>query len=480
MLATGDRIGDWIVDKTLGEGGMGAVFLAHNVLSAKVRAAVKVLKPHSMGDARKRFVREVELLASVQHPAVVRVLGGGEDSERGLLFMAMEFLEGEELGDRLARGPLSWQEASTLFQQLGSGLLAAHKLGVVHRDIKPQNIWICADGSGKLLDFGIAVQSGGTKLTRAGAVPGTVSYMPPEVFQGKTPDHRADIYALGIVLWEALTGKEAFPEDPTTSQKQAIVQIMGQKLQSEPLDPGDTAPVPVRELIRQATDPEPTVRLSDLEAFVQVLKSARESNSTYELPPRAPTGTPGPARSQGSGGGTKLALIGAGLLGTSVLAAGLLVLLAAIIVLGVTLSNAPSAAATTTSSAPTVAATPGNMLTGIRPNAEVPEGFPFEVPDGAQIVTGMINESGSSKTFIVSFAAPEDVTHEELVTLYTSAFEARKVSITGSRSTDANGVTDTIVGYSSKEQCVAMVAPPQPYYGPGAYVTVTWTPLKAP
>ncbi|TNE85659.1 MAG: serine/threonine protein kinase [Deltaproteobacteria bacterium] len=474
MLSEGDRIGDWIVDKTLGEGGMGAVYLAHNVLSTRVRAAVKVLKPHSLGDARKRFVREVELVASVQHPAVVRVLGGGEDTERGLLYMAMEYLEGEELKDRLERGPLTWQEAATLFEQLGSGLLAAHRMGVVHRDIKPQNIWLCADGSGKLLDFGIAVQDGGTKLTRAGAVPGTVAYMPPEVFQGQSPDHRADIYALGLVLWEALTGQEAFPEDPTTSQKQAIVQIMGQKLQSEPLDPGDTAPQEVRELVRQATEPEPTVRLSDLEAFVTVLKTARSPGDTYQLPPSTrpvTTRPPTPPPPKG-GGGRGVALVGAGLLGGGVLMAALAVVIIAAAGVIFAVSRAPSATPVTIA-AP--APGPATMVS-YRPKADVPDGFPFDVPKDANIITGMINESAGSKTYVVSYAAGSSLDHEELVAKYTKAFEKRDLNMTNSRSTDANGVTDTVVGWSTKEQCVAVIAPPMAMFGKGPYVTLTFTP----
>lgn len=475
MLDVGDRIGDWIVDRTLGEGGMGAVYLAHNVLSSKVRAAVKVLKPHELGDAKKRFVREVELVASVQHPAVVRVLGGGEDTERGLLYMAMEYLEGEELKDRLDRGPLSWEEACRLFMELGSGLLAAHRLGVVHRDIKPQNIWLCADGSGKLLDFGIAVQEGGTKLTRAGAVPGTVAYMPPEVFQGESPDHRADIYALGLVLWETLTGKEAFPEDPTTSQKQAIVQIMGQKLQSEPFDTGDVVPEAVRDMVRHATEPEPTVRLSDLQAFVEVLQNARNPNATYAfpqtssvappkpLPPRASTTTSSTVRRTG------VAVVGAGVLGGgAVLLFGAVVVVAALVAVIVVSQPGTS----TTLSGPVVMA-PAPVYTP--PAGQVPDGFPFDVPDEARIITGMINESGTSKTYIVSFTVEQD--HDDLVDKYTKALKDRKLTVTASRSTDANGVTDSIVGYSSKEQSVAIVAPPMAVFGEGAYVTLTFSPL---
>ncbi len=278
MLNPGDRIGDWIIDSTLGEGGMGAVFRAHNTLSEKLQAAVKVLKPHGMGDAQARFVREVELLAAVQHPAVVRVLGCGMDEERNLLFMAMELLDGEELTDRLARGPLTFDEAGRYFKQLSEGLAAAHKIGVVHRDIKPQNILITTKGEAKLLDFGIAVQTGGTKLTKAGLMPGTIAYMPPEVFEGQRPDHRADIYALGLVLFESLTGTEAYPDDGGLTPDQNTVKTMGSKLAAESFDPGDAFPDQIRELVKAATDPEPDTRLNDLDAFVKIMQTGGTAN----------------------------------------------------------------------------------------------------------------------------------------------------------------------------------------------------------
>ena len=288
LYQPGERIGDWVVVRMLGEGGMGAVFECHNVLSERMKAAVKVMKPHDLGESKKRFVRELELLAAVNHPAVVRVLGGGEDAAKGYLYMAMELLDGQELGDRLTEGPLSWEEAAAYFQQLGAGLLAAHQLGVTHRDIKPQNIWLCGDGTAKLLDFGIAVQAGGTKLTRQGAVPGTLAYMAPEIFEGTKPDHPADIYALGQVLWECLTGKEAFPEADGMSAEQTMARTMGMKITMEALDPGESVPAPLRELCKRTTDPEPESRMHDLHGFLELLGETGVSGNA-PVPRRRPT-----------------------------------------------------------------------------------------------------------------------------------------------------------------------------------------------
>jgi hypothetical protein len=154
------------------------------------------------------------------------------------------------------------------------------------------------------------------------------------------------------------------------------------------------------------------------------------------------------------------------------------VVVAVLLVVGLSqMTDTPASSPTNPASAPPSALAP---VATLRPRAAIPEGFPFEVPEGAQIITGMVNESANNKSYIVSFTAPEGVTHDGLVTRYRSAFEARDLAVSSSRSTDVNGTTESIVGYSVNEQCVAMVAPPQPYYGPGTFVTLTWTPLRAP
>ncbi len=273
MLRTGDRIGDWIVQSTLGEGGMGAVFLCHNHLSERMVAAVKVMKSHDVGgDARERFIREMEALAALTHPNIVRVMGSGEDSTRNVLWMAMEMLDGETLEDMLARGPLDWKEATRIFREIAVGLAHAHERGIRHRDIKPANVMVTAQGAVKILDFGIAVQAGRTRLTNDRTVPGTLPYIPPEIFEGSKPDPAlSDIYATGLLLFEMLTGRRAYPENPDLSAGQRMAQIMAAKLAGGVVDPGRSTPNALRQLIAWATQPEPQDRLPQMAVMVAAL-----------------------------------------------------------------------------------------------------------------------------------------------------------------------------------------------------------------
>ena len=146
MLTAGDRIGDWVVEEPLGEGGMGAVYRVHSALTARLQAALKVLKTTSEPEARARFVREAESLSGLSHPGIVRVMSFGEDPVRGLPYMAMELVHGETLKTRLQRGPLTPADAVTAFAPLASALEYAHASGIFHRDIKPANVVLCRDG----------------------------------------------------------------------------------------------------------------------------------------------------------------------------------------------------------------------------------------------------------------------------------------------------------------------------------------------
>ena len=140
MLSPGERIGDWIIERPLGEGGMGAVYLARNSITERIRAAGKVIKPRAYAEERERFAREVEALDSLRHDAIVGVKGWGEDPERGLLWMAMDLVEGEEVAHVLERGPMSIEAVASIFSVVADGLQYAHERGFRHRDIKPANI----------------------------------------------------------------------------------------------------------------------------------------------------------------------------------------------------------------------------------------------------------------------------------------------------------------------------------------------------
>jgi len=274
MLKAGDRIGDWIIESPLGEGGMGAVFRVHSALSERVDAALKVMKPSTEPDARARFVREAEALAALRHPAIVRVMGFSEDSRRGLMYLVMELAEGETLKRRLERGPMTLPEALNTFVPLAGGLEHAHAAGISHRDLKPSNIILSSDGV-QLVDFGIAAAEQSGELTGKGHL-GTLSYLPPEVFRGERAEPRQiDVYGLGLLLHEALTGVHPFPIESGLTPAAALATVGMRKLQQPALDPGEGVPEPLRKLIRAATSPDPRTR-PDMGLMHRVLGSLVE------------------------------------------------------------------------------------------------------------------------------------------------------------------------------------------------------------
>jgi tetratricopeptide (TPR) repeat protein len=209
-MKPGDVIaGRFELDRLAGSGGMGCVYRAHDRDSG-ADVAVKVL----LGDAgrhRERFAREARVLEQLRHPSIVGHVAHGTTPE-GELFLAMEWLDGEHLGARLSRGPLGVEETVALGRRLLSGLAAAHAIGVVHRDIKPANVYLPegAAEQAKLLDFGIARFTGAV-MTRTGSVLGTPGYMAPEQVRGEPhTDARADVFSMGCLLFECLSGEPAF------------------------------------------------------------------------------------------------------------------------------------------------------------------------------------------------------------------------------------------------------------------------------
>jgi serine/threonine protein kinase len=207
----------------LGIGGMGAVYLAEHVTLGK-RVAIKVLKPDLGHDTTlvERFFREARATAAIQHENIVDILDFGQTAHHA--YFAMEALEGCELADLIGTGrPMAWERAKPIIVQIARALAAAHRMGIVHRDMKPGNVFLIRKGgrggpSGafdfiKVLDFGIAKIDDGVNLTRAGMVFGTAAYMAPEQASGGEVDGRADIYALACIVFEMLTGRVPFPGD---------------------------------------------------------------------------------------------------------------------------------------------------------------------------------------------------------------------------------------------------------------------------
>lgn len=207
-----DTIGRFEVIRRIGRGGMGVIYLARDPALDR-RLAVKLL-PMALGAdpaATRRFFDEARAASALDHPNIATVFEiGRTDDERP--FIAMAYYEGETLRERLERGPLDVAEAAEIAAQVADGLAAAHGVGIVHRDIKPANLIVTRSGLVKILDFGVA-RTASVALTRTGATVGTVAYMSPEQTRGERVDGRADIWALGVVLYEMLAGTRPFRSD---------------------------------------------------------------------------------------------------------------------------------------------------------------------------------------------------------------------------------------------------------------------------
>ena len=206
----------------LGEGGMGVVYKASD-LRLEREAALKFLprRYNSKPEMKRRFVQEAKAAALLDHPNICVVFEVGE-TEDGRLFIAMPFYDGETLNQKIERGNLPAGEAVNYALQIAEGLAHAHQAGIVHRDIKPENIMITPAGQVKILDFGVA-RIADTNLTKAGMVLGTVSYMSPEQASGEAADHRTDLWSLGLVLYEMLTGRQPFRADEIAAMVSSIL-----------------------------------------------------------------------------------------------------------------------------------------------------------------------------------------------------------------------------------------------------------------
>jgi serine/threonine protein kinase/lipoprotein NlpI len=200
-----------IIEK-LGEGGMGVVYKAKDTRLDRT-VALKFLPPELTKDeeAKKRFIQEAKAAAALNHPHICTIYEIDEAEEQ--TFISMEYIEGQSLKDKLKDGPLSIDEAKDTALQVATGLEKAHKKGIVHRDIKPANIMINDEGQAKITDFGLAKLSWGVDLTKPSTIMGTVAYMSPEQARGEEVDHRTDIWSLGAMLYEMLTGTRPFKKD---------------------------------------------------------------------------------------------------------------------------------------------------------------------------------------------------------------------------------------------------------------------------
>ncbi len=265
--ATAKTAGRFVLLDRLGQGGMGEVFRGRDARG--VEAAVKLLHAHLVDDQIvRRFEREG--LARIEHPNVVRIFETGRCST-GALYIAMELLDGEDMGARLDHSALAPGEAVAIGVEAAAGLQAVHTSGLVHRDVKPQNILLCRNGSLKLLDFGIAIRpSMDTRMTRQGFIVGTPSYLAPEQARGAGEvDARADVWALGAVLYHALSGRPPFERD---SDLATLVAVLYEELVPLSVACPDVPPS-LAAAIERALARRPVDRWQSAEAFAQALKA---------------------------------------------------------------------------------------------------------------------------------------------------------------------------------------------------------------
>ena len=216
----GHTISHYMIIQKIGEGGMGVVYKAED-LRLHWFVALKFLHPELTrdGEAKARFIHEAQAAAALNHPHICTIYE--IDEYDGQSFIVLEFVEGEDLKERIQKGPLPMKDLLSLTIQIGEGLGEAHEKGIVHRDIKPGNVMLGSGDQVKILDFGLARLGEQSKITRIDTTLGTAAYMSPEQTSGKEIDRRTDIWSLGVVLYEMITGEKPF----TGEYEAAIDQI---------------------------------------------------------------------------------------------------------------------------------------------------------------------------------------------------------------------------------------------------------------
>ena len=267
ILTKGTMVSHYRIVEKIGAGGMGEVYLAEDTqLDRKV--ALKFLPPHLCGDddCRARFKREAQAAAKLDHPNIVTI---HEVSEyQGRPFFAMQHVEGKSLRDVIKNDELDFDRVIELAGQICEGLQKAHEAGIIHRDVKPSNIVVDADGRPKLLDFGLATVQGGEHLTRTGSTLGTIGYMSPEQIEGKATDARSDLFSFGCVMYEMITGRPPFKRDDQTATLKAVLQNAPEPLARYKADVPESWQLVINKLLEK----DPTLRYQTAAGVIADLK----------------------------------------------------------------------------------------------------------------------------------------------------------------------------------------------------------------
>ena len=267
--AAGRQIGNYLLQEQLGAGGMGIVFRAED-LKLRRTVALKFLPPHLTSDPvqREQLLREARAASKLDH-VNIGTIHSIEKADDGQIFIVMACYEGETLKSRIGRGPITGTEVENIVVQIAKGLREAHSNGVVHRDIKPSNLMLTRQGVLKIIDFGLARFLESETQTLSGKVKGTAAYMSPEQAQGKAADKRSDVWALGVVLHEMLTGQQPFHGDSTPALLYAIVH--------NPPEPASQLSERWRAIVDRALIKDPARRYQDASELLDAIEGPTDS-----------------------------------------------------------------------------------------------------------------------------------------------------------------------------------------------------------
>ncbi len=285
----GKIISHYKILEKLGEGGMGVVYKAQDTNLDRF-VALKFLPPHllSSEEEKSRFIHEAKAAAALNHANICTIHeidetrpAPGEPGD-GQTFIAMEYIEGQSLKDKITEGPLKLEEALDIIVQIATGLQKAHDKQIIHRDIKPANILLSNDGVAKIVDFGLAKLSGQTQLTKAGSTLGTVAYMSPEQARGETVDHRSDIWSVGIVLYEMISGQTPFKGD----YEQAVVYSIINETQDALTGLRAGVPMELEWIVNKALAKDANERYQHMdELLVDLKRLKKDSDSSIPVKP---------------------------------------------------------------------------------------------------------------------------------------------------------------------------------------------------
>ncbi len=277
-----EKLGKFHIKRVLGQGAMGEVYLGEDPSIGREVAIKTILPSAAQGDeAKERFAREAKAAGVLNHPNLVTIYEFGED--QGVMYIAMELVPGHDLQELMQDGSLTRSEALEVLAQVCDGLDYAHRQGIVHRDIKPSNVRVQRDGKklrAKVMDFGVA-RVANSDMTATGMVMGTVSYMAPEYIRSGRPDPRSDLFAVGVMLYENLSGRKPFSGDTTPTILYKIV--------NEPPEPIDLSLIEgisplVRGVLDKGLAKDPDERYQTAELFAKALRAAKDPTWQGHVP----------------------------------------------------------------------------------------------------------------------------------------------------------------------------------------------------